>query len=215
MKFDLIIFDNDGVLVDSEPIACDVLARVLTECGIPTTFDDVVANYLGGSISRTRRMGEEILGRGLPPDFEDRFHEGLFARLETELRAVEGIPDVLDRLDIVSARYCVASSGSPERIRRSLSAAGLIDRFDDDQIFSASDVARGKPHPDLFLMAAERMEADPGRCVVVEDSPLGIEAANRAGMASVGFASLQSSEKLSAASLGVVDTMADLPGMLR
>ena len=206
MPFDLIIFDNDGVLVDSEPIACDVLARLLTDCGLPTTFDDVVREFLGGSISRTRAISESRLGSPLPSDFENRFHDGLLERFESELQPVAHIERVLDR---VTSDYCVASSGTHERIKNSLTLTGLYSHFE-GRIFSASDVKSGKPEPDLFLFAASQMGARPERCVVVEDSPLGIEASRRAGMASVGYAGLQAAEKLSEASEGVVSDMREL-----
>lgn len=210
MAFDLVIFDNDGVLVDSEPIACDVLARLLTDCGLPTTFDDVVHEFLGGSISRTREISESRLGRRLPVDFEDRFHSGLFERYETELRAVAHVDEVLHQM---TSEYCVASSGTHERIRHSLTLIGLFANFE-NKIFSATDVGRGKPEPDLFLFAADQMDVRPERCVVVEDSPVGIEAARRAGMASIGFAELQDPEKLRGASEGVIQSMRNLGALL-
>lgn len=210
VKFDLVIFDNDGVLVDSEPIACDVLAKLLTDCGLATTFDDVVREFLGGSISRTRAISESRLGKALPPDFEDRFHDGIFERFERELQSVPHIEDVLDRM---ASDFCVASSGTHERIRNSLALTNLLRRFE-GKIFSAADVDNGKPEPDLFLFAAEQMGAKPERCVVVEDSPLGLEAAHKAGMASIGFASLQDSDILNLASLGVVSDTRGLLGVL-
>ena len=200
MSFDLVIFDNDGVLVDSEPIACDVLANVLTDCGLPTSYEDVVREFLGGSITRTRQVCEGRLGRPLPDDLEDRFHQGIFERYPEELRPVAHVGFVLDRLTVP---FCVASSGTHERIRKSLALTGLLDRFD-GKIFSAADVEHGKPHPDLFLLAAETVGVDPGRCIVIEDSPLGVEAANRAGMASVGYAAMQDPGKLAGATHGVV-----------
>ena len=201
--FDLVIFDNDGVLVDSEPIACDVLAQVLTGFGLPTTYEDVVREFLGGSIARTRQVSEERLGRPLPHDLEDRFHQGLYERYPQELKAVEHAEFVLDRLQIP---FCVASSGTHERIETSLRLVGLLDRFD-GKIFSATDVEHGKPHPDLFLLAATTMGVPPEKCLVIEDSPLGIEAAGRAGMASVGYAAMQDPAKLAGATHGVTDDL--------
>jgi len=210
VKFDLVIFDNDGVLVDSEPIVCDVLAKLLTDCGLATTFDDVVREFLGGSISRTRAISESRLGKALPPDFEDRFHNGIFERFERKLQSVPHIEAVLDRM---APDFCVASSGTHERIRNSLALTGLLKRFE-GRIFSATDVDKGKPEPDLFLFVAERMGVKPERCVVVEDSPLGLEAAHKAGMASIGFASLQDPGILNGASEGVVEDMRRLPRLL-
>lgn len=201
------------MLVDSEPIACDVLAKVLTDCGVPTTYEDVIREFLGGSISRTRQIIEGRTDRKLPPDFEDRFHSGIFGRYEKELKPIPDVEHVLDHIEAAGTPYCVASSGTHERIRHSLGLAGLLARFD-GRIFSASDVEHGKPAPDLFLLAAGQMGVPPERCVVVEDSPLGIEGANRAGMASIGFAALQAPEKLSGASLGVIRQMSDLPRLV-
>lgn len=204
--FELVIFDNDGVLVDSEPIACSVLADLLTELGVPTTYEQVLDKYLGGSITRTRSIVEHRTGGRLPGFFEDAFHDRLFDRVDRELHPVPGIEAVIDSLDVP---FCVASSGTPERVRRSLSAAGLLERFN-DRIFSAVQVEHGKPAPDLFLLAANVMQADARRCVVVEDSPLGIAAANAAGMYSVGFASLTPAERLREANAGIVRTMNEL-----
>ncbi len=209
--YELVIFDNDGVLVDSEPIACSVLAELLTELGVPTTYEQVLDRYLGGAITRTRTMVEHQTGGKLPAFFEDAFHDRLFDRLDHELRPVQGIEAVIDGLDVP---YCVASSGTPERVRRSLATAGLLDRFD-DRIFSAVQVLHGKPAPDLFLLAASVMKIDPSRCVVVEDSPLGIAAANAAGMFSIGFASLTPAERLQEANAGIVRTMSELADFRR
>lgn len=210
MQFDLVIFDNDGVLVDSEPIACDVLAGLLTSYGLPTTFDDVVRDYLGGSLGRTREIAERRLGRPLPEDLSDRFHAELFSRYQSELRPVDGIVELIEGLD---SPFCVASSGTHERIRESLRVTGLLDRFD-GRIFSASDVANGKPDPDLFLLAARTMGTPPDRCLVIEDSPIGIEAASRAGMASIGYAGLQAPDKLAGASIGVVRHASEIADLL-
>lgn len=206
MRFELVIFDNDGVLVDSEVIACDVLAQVLTDLGVPTTFDDVVQRYLGSSIERTRGIVEAELGRPLDADVAELFHQGIFERYESELKPVVGVEDVIASLHVP---FCVASSGTHERIRHSLSLVGLLDHFE-GHIFSAADVTHGKPEPDLFLLAADRMDVAPERCVVIEDSPLGLMAAHGAGMASIGFAGLQPAEKLSGASEGVVSSMSEL-----
>ncbi len=191
------IFDNDGVLVDSERLANGILARLLTEAGLPTTTEESIATYLGSSMERVRELAEAALGAPLPADLIDRYHAELFDRMATELTAVPGIAAVLDALDGVAR--CVASSGSPERIRRSLTLTGLIGHFAETALFSAADVERGKPAPDLFLHAATAFGVAPERCIVVEDSPAGIEAARAAGMTVVGFAALTPADRLSAA----------------
>jgi beta-phosphoglucomutase-like phosphatase (HAD superfamily) len=153
----LLILDNDGVLVDSEPIANRVLAALLTEYGEPTTYEATVAAYMGTNLAYVREVVEPRLGRALPPDFEDRYHGELFDRMRTDLVAVPGVESALDAIDRPT---CVASSGTHERIELALRTVGLYDRFA-GRIFSSQDVRRGKPYPDLFLHAADRMGADP------------------------------------------------------
>jgi HAD superfamily hydrolase (TIGR01509 family) len=209
-RFELVIFDNDGVLVDSEPHANRVLAALLTECGVPTTYEESLRDYVGSSIPRVRRIAEERLGRPLPDDFEHRYYESLFERLRSGLQAIRGVREAIERIPLPS---CVASSGSRERIELSLRLTGLLDHFG-ERLFSADDVEHGKPAPDLFLHAAESLGAEPGRCVVIEDSPLGIEAANAAGMTSFGYAATTPWDRLRDASGGVFTTMEQLPTLL-
>lgn len=199
------IFDNDGVLVDSEPIANQVLADLLTGYGWPTTVEDSVNAYLGGTLQHVRDLVEPRLGRPLPTEFEDHYHERLFARLGAELTAVPGIEAALDRLELP---YCVASSGSHQRIERTLRTVGLYDRFA-GRIYSADDVERGKPFPDLFLHAAREQGVAPDRCLVVEDSPHGVTAGKAAGMTVIGYARVTPADRLAAADK-IITTMADL-----
>ncbi|MFJ8186025.1 HAD family hydrolase [Streptomyces sp. NPDC096105] len=199
MRYDLVIFDNDGVLVDSEPISNRHLAAYLTELGHPTTYEDSIRDYMGSAMHRVHDLIEERTGQRLPADFDDVFHARVFAAFERELKPVPGVADVLEELEADGVPYCVASSGSHERIRVGHRAAGLDRWFDDGRIFSSQDVGRGKPAPDLFLYAAERMGTAPERCVVVEDSPLGVQAAVAAGMDVYGFTGTTPAEKLSGA----------------
>ncbi len=209
-RFDLVIFDNDGVLVDSESHANHILAGLLTECGLPCTPDESTGAYLGRSMASVREDVERRLGRPLPADFEARYHARLFDVFRTRLRPVDGVVAALARIAIPT---CVASSGTHERIRLALTVTGLLARFD-GRIFSAQDVARGKPAPDLFLHAAGALGVRPARCAVIEDSPLGIEAANAAGMTAFGFARLMPAERLAGAAGGVFDSMDRLPALL-
>jgi HAD superfamily hydrolase (TIGR01509 family) len=204
-RFELVIFDNDGVLVDSEPIANQVLADLLTGYGRPTTFEDSVNTYLGGTLQHVREIVEPGLGRPLPADFEDSYHERLFARIRTELTAVPGVREALDELELP---VCVASSGAHPRIEMTLKTVGLYDRFA-GHIFSADDVARGKPFPDLFLYAAEQRGTAPDRCLVIEDSPYGVTAGKAAGMTVIGYAGVTPAERLAAADL-IITSMAEL-----
>lgn len=198
MKWDLVIFDNDGVLVDSERLANQALARLLSRLGVPTTFEQSVDTYLGGTIERVRAIVEERVGRRLPDDFEDLYYRNVFAAFDAGLTAVAGVHQVLDDLAAAGIAHCVASSGSHERITRSLQQVGLWAGFD-GRAFSAEDVAAGKPEPDLFLHAAAAMAADPAATVVVEDSPAGVRAARAAGMDVIGFSAMTPPARLAGA----------------
>ncbi len=181
--FDLIIFDCDGVLVDSEVISCRVHAELLTEAGYPITAEQVFTRFLGRSAQAAHEEVEAELGRPLPDDFDARLKQALRDRFETSLQAV---PHVAATLAALAAPVCVASSGTPDKIATSLTLTGLLPRFA-PHVFSATQVARGKPAPDLFLFAAARMTAAPFRCLVIEDSVPGITAARAAGMTAFGF----------------------------
>jgi HAD superfamily hydrolase (TIGR01509 family) len=212
MRYDLVIFDNDGVLVDSEPISNRLLADYLTELGHPTTYEDSLRDYMGAAMHRVHDLVAERTGQRLPEDFDDVFHARVFAAFERELKPVAGVAGVLEKLAADGVPYCVASSGSHERIRVGHRTTGLDRWFDDGRIFSSQDVGRGKPAPDLFLYAAERMGVAPGRCVVVEDSPLGVQAANAAGMDVLGFTAMTPAERLAGATqlFGDFGELADL-----
>lgn len=207
----LVIFDNDGVLVDSERLANTILAELLTEAGLPYTFDEAVRDFMGGSLALMRRLAEAKLGSPLPADLEDRYHQRLFDGF-AQLQPVPGVGAVLDRLDAEGTTYCLASSGTHQRIRTALTAVGFWERFE-GRIFSSDDVAHGKPAPDLFLHAAATMGVKPPHTVVIEDSPLGVVAANAAGMKVFGFAAMTPEEKLAAAD-AVFHEMTALPGLL-
>jgi HAD superfamily hydrolase (TIGR01509 family) len=182
--FDLVIFDLDGVLVDSEPISCRVTAAALHEVGIWLSPSEVCDRFLGLS---TAAMLQEVAAEHrccrLPAGFADTLRGRILKAFEHALAPVTGVPAVLDGLPL---DRCVASSSHPERIRRSLELAGLLDRLG-PHLFSASMVSEGKPAPDLFLLAASRMAVAPSRCLVVEDSAIGIRAGKAAGMTAFGF----------------------------
>ncbi|GAA1666237.1 HAD family hydrolase [Kribbella yunnanensis] len=207
----LVIFDNDGVLVDSERLANTILAELLTAAGLPYTFDEAVRDFMGGSMASMRLKAEAQLGRALPADLEDRYHQRLFDGF-AQLQAIEGVEDVLDELETTGTPYCLASSGTHRRIRTALTAVGFLDRFA-GRIFSAEDVAHGKPAPDLFLHAAATLGVQPADCVVVEDSPLGVAAANAAGMTVFGYAGMTDPSKLADARQ-VFHKMTSLPGLI-
>jgi HAD superfamily hydrolase (TIGR01509 family) len=207
----LVIFDCDGVLVDSERIAIRVSSAGLTDLGWPISEAEVIERFLGRSdeyISAevAKRLGAQV-ARDWAGEFQRRYREA-FAR---ELRPVDG---VVGALDAISTRTCVASSGTHEKIRHSLGLVGLLERFD-GRIFSVSDVSRGKPAPDLFLHAASVMKVTPAQCAVVEDSPSGVEAARAAGMRVFGYAGgVTAPGRLEGRGTVVFSDMRDLPSLL-
>ncbi|WP_327666212.1 MULTISPECIES: HAD family hydrolase [unclassified Streptomyces] len=213
MRYDLVIFDNDGVLVDSEPISNTLLAGYLTELGHPTSYEESLRDYMGAAMHRVHDVVLERTGQRLPEDFDDVFHARVFAAFERGLEPVDGVVEVLEKLTADGVPYCVASSGSHERIRVGHRKTGLGKWFGDERIFSSQDVGRGKPAPDLFLYAAERMGVPPEKCLVVEDSPLGVQAAVAAGMDVYGFTAMTLAERLDRAG-ELFDDMRELPRLL-
>ena len=179
----LIIFDCDGVLVDSEVISCGAHAETLTRHGYPITPDQVLQRFLAVSDREARLTVETELGRSLPQDFEAQMKQAALQRYASELGA---IPHVGAAIAAIGGPRCVASSGTPEKIRHGLTCAGLYDQLA-PHIFSATQVKRGKPAPDLFLFAAAQMKAKPSQCIVIEDSVPGVTGARAAGMTVLGF----------------------------
>ena len=183
MPVDLVIFDCDGVLVDSEVISCRVHATVLTRNGYPITTEQVHDRFLGRSLRDSSLEVEAEIGRSLPDDFDVQVKRELFNAFTATLQAM---PHIDDALTAITQAVCVASSGPPDKIRHSLTHVALYDRFSPN-IYSAVQVERGKPEPDLFLFAAERMGVSPARCLVIEDSIPGVTGARAAGMTVLGF----------------------------
>jgi HAD superfamily hydrolase (TIGR01509 family) len=205
-----VIFDCDGVLVDTEPIANRVLAGLLTEAGLPTTTEDSMRDYKGRAMRSVLAIAGERLGAPLPPDIADRYYSEVEAVFARELQPVPGVVAALDRITLAS---CVASSGPHHKMAVTLRTTGLWERFD-GRIFSASEVAAGKPAPDLFLHAARRMGFDPASTAVVEDSVPGVEAARAAGMRALAFARGTNADLLAAAGGETFSDMAELPDLL-
>jgi HAD superfamily hydrolase (TIGR01509 family) len=183
LSLDLVIFDCDGVLVDSEVISCRAHAETLTRHGYPITPDQVLQRFLGRSMRQATLEVEAEMGRTLPEDFQAEVYAEVFRLFATSL---EAIPHIGETLAQIALPACVASSGPPEKISASLNRVGLYDRFA-PHIFSAVQVRNGKPAPDLFQFAAEQMQVAPARCLVIEDSLAGITAARAAGMTVLGF----------------------------
>ena len=182
-RFELVIFDCDGVLVDSEPIINRAHAEVLTACGYLITEEVLVERFCGMSDPEMLAIIERECGRTLPASYAERVGLMIEAGFRQSLAPIEGVAEALDSL---SLPICVASSSSVAQIRQKLEITGLLQRFG-ERLFSATMVARGKPAPDLFLYAAQHLATVPDRCLVIEDSPAGIDAALAAGMTAIGF----------------------------
>lgn len=174
----LIIFDCDGVLVDSEMLSAGVLMQMMAEVGLPITPEIFRTDFLGRNFASAARKTEERFGHPLPDDFQMQYRERLLAHLEHTLRPMAGIESLLETL---RCKYCVATSSSPPRLALSMRVTGL-DHFFAGRAFTAAEVKHGKPAPDLYLHAAARMEVEPENCLVIEDSEIGIRAAQAAHM---------------------------------
>ncbi|WP_199850532.1 HAD family hydrolase [Streptomyces sp. CMB-StM0423] len=208
---ELVIFDCDGVLVDSERICVKVDAVVMAELGCTFTEAEMVELFVGSSIEVYTAVVEERLGRRLEKGWHRQYDHLYQAALAEQLTAVDGIPEVLDGL---TTGFCVASNGDHAAIRRSLTSTGLLRHFE-DRIFSAADVPRGKPAPDLFRHAARAMGVPPDRCAVVEDSAYGVQAARAAGMRAFGYCGgLTPAARLAGPGTAVFDDMRDLSALL-
>ncbi|MBB4388541.1 HAD superfamily hydrolase (TIGR01509 family) [Rhizobium leguminosarum] len=181
--YDLVIFDCDGVLIDSETLASRIDAEELTRIGYPTSYSDVVLRFTGLSSATMRKLIEEDWGRPLPGNFDTIVQDRIKESYRTELQAISGIDQLLHQLQLPR---CVASSSAPDKLRLGLELTGLWPHFD-PHVFSSVMVKVGKPAPDLFLFAAAKMGVEPARCVVVEDSIAGVRAGVAAGMTVIGF----------------------------
>lgn len=179
----LVIFDCDGVLIDSEGIACAADAEALTDLGYPITTEQVVQRFAGMPSEAMYRIIEEDWGRALPPDFHTRVKDVVIEKYRSELQPIPGAAEVLSRLTLPK---CVASSSAPAKLALGLVETELYEMVY-PHIFSVALVAKGKPHPDLFLYAANAFNTDPAECLVIEDSIAGVTAASAAGMPCIGF----------------------------
>lgn len=211
-RFDLVIFDCDGVLIDSEPIANRVLAGQLRAIGLPMPDGEVMRGFVGRTKQGCLDLAAELHGSELPRGFAEAWDKALFEALEKEVKAIDGVEALIVKLGIP---YCVASNGEPLRLRLALRAAGLLPLFE-GRMFSAAQAARPKPAPDLFLHAAKTMGAEPSRCAVIEDTPTGAKAGKAAGMTVFGYAGGTSSTRdaLEAEGAKVFEDMSTLRELL-
>lgn len=209
--FDLVIFDCDGVLVDSERITNTVFAEMLNELGLPVTLEDMFDQFVGNSMRRCLEMIETMLGTPPPVDFEHDYRQRTKLALQQQLEPIRGIREMLGRLTLP---YCVASSGEHEKMRTTLGITKLLPYFD-GKLFSVTEVERGKPFPDVYLYAAQKMSAEPSRCLVIEDTPVGVQGGVSAGMTVLGYAELMNAEKLKQAGAHFVfEEMSHLPTLI-
>jgi len=190
----LVLFDADGVLVDSERPSTRVLAECVSELGRPTTVDEVVEHLMGVHLDDMTRIVAEWTGRDVPGGWLDGFRERRREVFETEIRPVPGVERVLDLLDEHSIPYCCCTNGPVEKVTQTLRVAGLTDRFTDTggqpRLYSAYEVGIFKPDPGLYLHASEARGVEPARCAVIEDTRQGATAGVRAGMTTFGFTDL-------------------------
>jgi HAD superfamily hydrolase (TIGR01509 family) len=212
-RFDLIIFDCDGVLVDSELIANRVFAALLNELGANVNLELMFERFVGHSMADCLLVVEELLGRKPPADLVETLRARTAPALAAELQPVRGIATALDALEAAGVPYCVASSGDHDKMRTTLGITGLLPRFE-GRLFSATQVPRGKPAPDVFLFAARSMGATPERTAVVEDTPIGTQAGRAAGMTVFGYAGHTPRARLLDAGAAVFDDMTSLPSLL-
>lgn len=211
MSIELVIFDCDGVLVDSERLAIQVDQEVLSELGWDITLSEVIERFVGRSNKYFQTEVENYLKTKLPDNWSEQLTKKYKERFSTDLVPIEGVHQVLQEIPY---DYCVASSGTIEKMRFTLGATGLLTQFE-ERMFSAEQVNHGKPAPDLFLLAADTFGVAPENCLVVEDSPAGLQAALSAGMKAIAFSGgLISEDNLLAFEVPVVQKMSHLLGAI-
>ena len=209
----LVIFDCDGVLVDSEPIANQALAELLSTHGLVLSPGEAEFHFKGLSGPDTVAKVRTDWGITLPLDFISRVEAVVWGLLEISLKPVPGVEQAISVVIRSGSALCVASSTPLDYVKRKLTITGLLSHFE-DRLYSADEVPRGKPHPDVFLYAAAQMGVAPARCVVVEDSLPGVQGAVAAGMRVLGYASEGGGAALRTAGAEVFGDMADVPGLL-
>jgi HAD superfamily hydrolase (TIGR01509 family) len=209
----LVIFDCDGVLVDSEPIAARLTAEAVSELGWQMSAEIAKAEFLGDTFKNIIRRVEERIGQPVPADWPTRSQQNLLAALERELKPVPGVREAIDKLLAAGATLAVGSQGAHEKMQLTLAVTGLLPFFQ-GRIFSAAQVEHPKPAPDLFLLAANTLGFAPADCVVIEDSTRGVKAALAAGMRILGYTASVGRDAIVAAGAEPVDDLAQVPALL-
>ncbi|MCB4454916.1 HAD family hydrolase [Leisingera sp. McT4-56] len=209
----LVIFDCDGVLVDSEPVSNQAMADNLTRHGLPLTAEQSMQHFVGGTMAGVMQKARG-LGANLPDNWIDEIYTETFARLRQGVPLTPGVPELLARLDAQGIPVCVASNGSEEKMRITLGQNGLWERFHPNAMFSAHSLGVAKPEPGLFLAAASHFGVQARDCLVIEDSGSGVTAAVRAGMRCLAFAPQGGGRKLAALGAELFSDMAEVPALL-
>ncbi|MDD7909549.1 HAD family phosphatase [Pseudovibrio exalbescens] len=211
----LIIFDCDGILVDTEKVANEVLSGFIARAGLTITPDECHLRFTGRTLDTIRSLLIEEEGLDLEEDWADQVRAADLEAFQSGIEAIPGIKDVVEQVRASGIPYCVGSSGKYEKMNMTLASAGLLDYFK-DVLYSAQDVPHGKPSPDIFLYAAKGMKVDPKDCIVIEDSLPGLQAARDAGMAAFGYVAdpLSNPEKVRALGATPFERMEDLPALL-
>jgi HAD superfamily hydrolase (TIGR01509 family) len=210
-RFDLVIFDCDGVVVDSERIVFEVFGAFIRSLGVNLTDEETREQFLGRTLAACMAIVEQLSGKPPPLDALERYTAERDRVLRERVQPVDGVREVLETL---TTPYCIASSGGYDKMRITLGATGLMPLFE-GRLFSATEVARGKPAPDIFLFAAQRMGVDPSRTVVIEDTVNGVLAGCAAGMTVLGYVDLTPAARLVEAGATLTFThMRELPALL-
>ncbi|WP_339729644.1 HAD-IA family hydrolase [uncultured Gimesia sp.] len=209
-KYKAVIFDCDGVLVDSETLGNRVLAEMITEIGFPLSPEQAVQQFKGGKLADCLAVVEDQMGQKLPDDFANQVRAQMAEVFQTELQAIQGVREALESIPVTK---CVASNGPQEKMALTLKITDLLHYFE-GRIFSAYTLGVWKPEPDLYLYAAKQMEVHPEECVVIEDSHLGVQAAVAAGIPVLGYADHSSPAELEALGAKTFRSMHELPALL-
>ncbi|QDG75203.1 HAD family phosphatase [Labrenzia sp. PHM005] len=215
MQPGLVIFDCDGVLVDTERMVNASLAEIVSELGYPITGPECQRRFMGRTLENVKEMVEQLTGSKLSEDWPDQVRTRDLEVFKAGVPAIRGVSKVLDDLDARQVPYCVGSSGKYAKMRTTLGSSGLLPRLE-GKLYSAEDCAQGKPAPDVFLLAAKSMGFAPESCVVIEDSLPGVQAAKAAGMAVFAFVEDPSCDREALARAGATlfEDMSELPALL-